>query len=55
MSKNKLMEIEETINILKIARVSLTVPDKTDTERCDLALEWVEMVMRELQEKLKGN
>lgn len=47
------MEIEETINILEIARISLTVPGKTDAERCNLAQEWVEMVMHELKAKLK--
>ena len=46
----KVMEVRETLQILQIAKVSLIVPDKSDAERCQLALEWIDGVMEELKQ-----
>ena len=44
------MEVLETLLILRVVRISLTVPGKTDAERVALALEWVEDVSAELEQ-----
>lgn len=47
---DNVMELEETLLILRVVRISLTVPGKTDAERIALALEWVRDVSAELEQ-----
>ena len=44
------MEVWETLLILRVVRISLTVPGKADAERVALALEWVEDVSADLEQ-----